>query len=264
MTNEISPPKSLEDSAVMIVGGTSGVGLASARAFLEQGCTKIAILGRTASRGEEAVQALRADFPKAGISFIQADANNVEQGKNAVAQMLESYGHIDVMVSATTAAYVPALLFRMDVEDIESILMQQALGPMIMSRLVLPHMREQKSGVILNIASDAAKVPTPGETVLGAAMAAIVTFSRTLAIEAKRDGIRVNAITPSLIANTPVYDRVMGDPFSEKLFKSAAKLASLGVAEPEDLAGLITFLASPAAGKLTGQAISLNGGISAA
>lgn len=95
-------------------------------------------------------------------------------------------------------------------------------------------------------------------------MAAITVFTRTLAIEAKRDGIRANAITPSLISDTPVYDLVMDDPFSAKLFTSAAKLASLGVASPDDLAGLIVFLASPAGAKITGQAISINGGISAA
>jgi 2-hydroxycyclohexanecarboxyl-CoA dehydrogenase len=82
-------------------------------------------------------------------------------------------------------------------------------------------------------------------------------------MEAKRDGIRVNALTPSLIGNTDVYARVMGDPFSAKLFTNAANLAHLGVAQPEDLAALMVFLASPAAARLTGQAISVNGGISA-
>ena len=143
-------------------------------------------------------------------------------------------------------------------------LMQQALAPMIMSRLALPAMREQRGGVIINVAFDAAKAPTPGESVIGAAMAAIVVFSRTLAIEAKRDGIRVNVLTPSLIGNTDVYERIMADPFSAKLFSNAASLAHLGVAQPEDLAALMLFLASPTAARLTGQAISVNGGISAA
>ena len=83
-------------------------------------------------------------------------------------------------------------------------------------------------------------------------------------MEAKRDGIRVNALTPSLIAGTPTSERVMKEGFSQKLFSKAAAMASLGVAEPDDLAGLIVFLASPAAARLTGQAISVNGGISAA
>ena len=155
-----------------------------------------------------------------------------------------------MLINTTAASYVPKLLFRTELADIEPMLVQQALAPMIMSRLALPHMREQKSGVIINVASDAAKVPTPGESVIGAAMAAIVVFSRTLAIEAKRDGVRVNVLTPSLIGNTDVYERVMADPFSAKLFSNAAKLAHLGVAQPEDLAAMMVFLASPAAARL--------------
>ena len=101
---------------------------------------------------------------------------------------------------------------------------QQALAPLHMSRAALPFLRAQNFGVILNVASDAAKVPTPGETVIGAAMAAILTFSRTLAMEAKRNGIRVNAITPSLIAGTATSERVMSGGFSKKLFEKAAEL----------------------------------------
>ena len=190
-------------------------------------------------------------------------ANDIDKATQACDQAISKLGGVDVLINTTTGAYVPKLFFRMEIEDILPTLLQQALAPMIMSRLVLPKMREQKSGVIINVASDAAKVPTPGETVLGAAMAAIVVFSRTLAMEAKRDGIRVNVLTPSLIGSTDLFTRIMDDPFSAKLFSNAAKLASLGVAEPEDLAALMVFLASPAAAKLTGQAISVNGGISA-
>jgi NAD(P)-dependent dehydrogenase (short-subunit alcohol dehydrogenase family) len=95
-------------------------------------------------------------------------------------------------------------------------------------------------------------------------MAAIVMFSRVTAIEAKRNGIRVNAVTPSLIAGTPTAERVLEDGFSRGLFEKAAKMALLGVAEPEDLASLVVFLGGPGAARLTGQAISVNGGISAA
>jgi NAD(P)-dependent dehydrogenase (short-subunit alcohol dehydrogenase family) len=116
----------------------------------------------------------------------------------------------------------------------------------------------------VNIASDAGKLATPGESIIGAAMAAIVMFSRTLAIEAKRDGIRVNVLTPSLIAGTATTERILAEGFSQKLFRKAEKLAHLGVVQPEDLAALVVFLASPGGAKITGQAISVNGGISAA
>ena len=95
-------------------------------------------------------------------------------------------------------------------------------------------------------------------------MAAIVMFSRTLAIEAKRSGVRVNCVTPSIVRDTPLYDRLMADDFAGRLFAKAERRAHLGVATPGDLAALVVYLASPAAARLTGQAISVNGGISAA
>jgi NAD(P)-dependent dehydrogenase (short-subunit alcohol dehydrogenase family) len=113
------------------------------------------------------------------------------------------------------------------------------------------------------MASDAAKIPTPGESVIGAAMAGIVMFTRGLAVEAKRDGIRANVITPSMTSGTEHYERVMADPFAGKMFGNAAKLAALGVVSKEELAQLVVFLASPGAAKITGQAISMTGGISA-
>lgn len=260
----IGAPKALADSAVVIVGGTSGVGLATAHQFAAAGVRGLALIGRNPERGENALRAVRERAPGIHAMFVSGDANDVASATHAFEQARSALHGVDVLINTTAASYVPKLLFRTSLEDIAPMLLEQALGPMLMSRLALPGMREQRSGVIINVASDAAKVPTPGESVIGAAMAAIVTFSRTLAIEAKRDGIRVNVLTPSLIGNTDVYDRVMADPFSAKLFSSAAKLASLGVAQPDDLAALMVFLAGPGAGRLTGQAISVNGGISAA
>ena len=143
-------------------------------------------------------------------------------------------------------------------------LAQQALPPLHMSRAVLPSLRAQHGGCIINIASDAAKVATPGETVLGGAMAAIVMFTRALAMEAKRDGVRVNVITPSLIPGTPSGERVLEGGFSAKLFAKALRRLTSAPRTPMISPALIVFLASPAAARLTGQAISVNGGISAA
>lgn len=125
-------------------------------------------------------------------------------------------------------------------------------------------MQAQGGGEPANVASDARKVPATSESSHGAAMAAIIMFSRVTAIEAKRNGIRVNVVTPSLIAGTRAAHRVMRDGFSRKLFEKAAANAHLGVAEPDDLTSLIVLLGGPGAAWLTGQAISVNGGVSAA
>ena len=121
----------------------------------------------------------------------------------------------------------------------------------------------RSKGAIINIASDAAKIPTPGESVIGAAMAGIVMFTRGLAIEGKRDGIRANVLTPSMTSGTDHFERVMADEFAGRMFAKARRLASLGIVSKEELAALVVFLASPSAAKITGQAISMTGGISA-
>ena len=88
---------------------------------------------------------------------------------------------------------------------------------------------------------------------IGAAKAAIVMFTRTIAIEEKRYGIRANALTPSLVYGTASTERITSDGFSAKLFAAAAKQAHLGVPTADDIAALAVFLCSPAAARLTGS-----------
>jgi 2-hydroxycyclohexanecarboxyl-CoA dehydrogenase len=256
--------RSYAESAVVIAGGTSGVGLASAHRFLDAGVRRLAVLARNEERGRHAREQLEKHCPEAQVEFIAVDATDVPQVDAAIQRARVALGTVDVLVSSVTTSYRPQLLHRIPPEEIAGVLLGQALPPMLLTRAVLPLMREQGGGSIVTIASDAAKVATPGESVLGAAMAAIVMFTRVTAIEAKRNGIRVNAVTPSLIAGTPTAENVLRDGFSRKLFEKAAEQAHLGVAEPDDLAALIVFLGGPGSSRLTGQAISVNGGISAA
>jgi NAD(P)-dependent dehydrogenase (short-subunit alcohol dehydrogenase family) len=253
-----------EDRAVLITGGTSGVGLATAHRFAAAGVERIALIGRNSERGKDACASVRAAAPKVDVHYVAGDANDPAQALAAATSARDLLGGLDVLVNCTTAIYVPALLRDVPIEEIAAMLTGQALAPMHMCRAVLPWFAAQRGGVIVNIASDAAKVPTPGETVLGGAMAAIVTFTRTLAVEAKRDGIRVNAVTPSLIEGTIIGERAMAGGFSKKLFEKAKAQAHLGPTEPDDLADLIVFLAGPGAARITGQVISVNGGISVA
>lgn len=254
----------LERSGVMIVGGSSGVGRATARAFLQAGVTRMLLVGRDAQRGARAQEQLDELAPAAQVGFHAADAGVVEEARRAVEAARAHLGRIDVLVNAAAPAHVPALFHDTPAEDLAAVLTDIAGPALLMSRLVLPVMREQRGGCILNVASDAAKVPTPGEAVIGAAMSAIVMFTRTLAMEAKRDGVRVNALTPSLISGTGTAERLFADPFSARLFERAGALADLGVSTPEDQAAVLVFLAGPSGGRITGQAISANGGISAA
>jgi NAD(P)-dependent dehydrogenase (short-subunit alcohol dehydrogenase family) len=155
------------DSVVLVAGGTSGVGLASAIGFAEAGVRRMALLARNPERGEAARQAVLARCPQAEVLFVPVDAGDAGQVGGAVATVHDRFGQIDVAVSSVTGSYRPELLHRTPVEDLATIVTQQALPPMLLTRLVLPLMQEQGGGSIVNIASDAAKVPTPGERSAG-------------------------------------------------------------------------------------------------
>lgn len=251
----------LTDSGVVILGGTAGVGLECAMQFAAAGARSM-LLGRNAERGAAACAKVRAQVPGAWVEFLPMDALDPAAVQRAEAEARAMLGAINVLVCTTGPSQPPRLLQNIPIEQIRSRLEEIILPPLHMMHAVLPAMRAQKSGAIINVASDAAKVATPGETLIGAAMASILLFSRAAALEEKRDGIRINVLTPSLIASTPGADLIFAEPFSARMFEKAAKLAHLGVPEPEDLASMILYLASPAARRITGQAISINGGIS--
>ncbi len=251
--------REIERQAVLILGGSSGIGLACARRFAGAGAA-VRIVGRNAGRGAAAAASLGA---RAG--FLGADCAAPAEVERMVAEAAEAMGRIDTMICSVGGARLPQLLHLQTLEDIRISLTQDLAPFLYAGRAVLPVMRAQRAGAIINIASDAGKVATPGESVIGAGMAAIIQFTRGLAVEGKRDGIRANTITPSLVEGTPLTERLMQEgSFPAKLFAKARQLAHLGPTTADDLADLAFFLAGPGAARITGQAISVNGGISAA
>lgn len=251
----------LAGAGVAVLGGTAGVGLAAAAQFAAAG-SRVVLLGRNAERGAAACAACRAEVPTAQVSFVPVDAMDPRAVAAAEVEVRARLGAIDVLVNTTGPSRPPALLHSIDTAGALPRITELVAPPVHLTMAVLPDMRARRSGSIVTVASDAAKVATPGEALIGAAMAALVMFSRTAAMEAKRERVRINVVTPSLIANTPGAHLLDADPFSARLFAKAAAQAHLGVAEPEDVAALILFLAGPAARRITGQTISVNGGIS--
>lgn len=243
----------------LVVGGTSGIGLASVRRMLAEGAEAVVIAGRTEARGRAALEAIA--HPSA--HFVRGNAGVAEEAETIVAEADRLMGGIDILLSCAGGDPMPRLLKDIPTADLMADV-TGSLAPVITPcRAVYPVMAARGGGSIICVASDAGKLATPGEVAIGAAMAGIAMFCRGMALEAKRQGIRVNCLTPSIVRGTPLYDALMKDPFARKLFTKAETMANLGVAEAEDLAALASFLAGPDAAKITGQTISVTGGISA-
>jgi NAD(P)-dependent dehydrogenase (short-subunit alcohol dehydrogenase family) len=262
VTDELPAPKALDLSGALIVGGSAGIGFASAKKLVEAGVRRVVIVARNSERGERA----RTDLAALGadVSFVAGDATSATEAARIIDEAERILGGVDILVISTVADNRPELFRDIPTSEIQTIVNQMLLPTMQVVSEVMPHMVERRGGVIVTVASDAGKTATPGETIIGACKAAIIMFTRTIAIEGKRSGIRANVLTPSLVLGTASTARITDDGFSAKLFERAAAQAHLGVPHADDLGDLVAFLASPAAGRLTGQAISVNGGISAA
>ena len=248
---------------MVLLGGTAGVGLETAAQFAEQGA-RVVLLGRSAERGARARDAVLDRAPAASVDFVRADASDPDDAERAEAACRELLGNIDVVFCSTGPSQPPRLLSDIPLRDMRSRIDEIVMPPLHLMRAALPAMRQRGDGAIVVVASDAARLATPGETLIGAAMAAIVMFCKAAALEVKREGVRINVLTPSLIADTPGAALIDGEEFSAKMFQKAATLAHLGVAESSDLAAMALYLASPFARRMTGQTISINGGISVA
>lgn len=245
----------LAGQRILVVGGTAGIGLACANAMRAAGA-EIAVAGRNPERAHAAARSLDAQS-------VTGDAADPMQAVRMVSDATQMLGGLDVLLSGAGGDPMPRLLSDIPPEEVLTDI-NGCLAPVILpARAAYDVMGAQGHGCILVIASDAGKIATPGESAIGAAMAGIAMFARGMATEGKRQGIRVNCITPSIVRGTRLYDRLMADPFAGKLFAKAEAMAHLGVAEPEDIAALATFLAGPGAARLTGQTVSVTGGISA-
>ena len=256
--------RQFSECTALVTGSRSGIVFEIAAQLAEAGVSRLYINGRDATRGAEAVALLKKRVPRCDVRFHAADMRAYPEAKGLVDAVIRDFSSLDIVVTSVPGHLSPCAFHTIDPKDFEEQL-QSHLGSVLYTcHAAMPHLIEREGGVIVNLASDAAKVATPGEALQGGLKAGVVMFSRTLALEASRYGIRVHAITPSVVKGTAAYQRIMSSEFSQKLFAKAESKAKLGVVEPADIAPLAVFLASPGAAKMTGQAISVNGGISAA
>jgi 2-hydroxycyclohexanecarboxyl-CoA dehydrogenase len=245
----------LEGRAVFVTGAGSGIGKAIARRLAAEGA-KVAI----ADINETAALATAAELGGPAIA-IRTDITDAASVRAAVALAEAELGPIAVLVNNAGWDKVEPFVTSSE-ETWEKILAINLVGPMNCFKAVLPGMIERGSGRIISISSDAGRVGSSGEAVYSAAKAGIIGFSKTIAREVARHQVNVNVVCPGP-TDTPLLAGVAeGNPRLADALKRAIPFGR--VAAPEEIAGAVAFLASDDAGFITGQTLSVSGGLTMA
>ena len=253
--------RGLQAKTIMVTGGGGGIGGATCRRFGAAGAT-VAVLDRNFDAAKVTAAAIEA---AGGTALaVACDITKRDDVDAAVATVNERLGAIDVLVNnAGWDIFKP--FTKTQPIDWERLIAINLTGALHMHHAVLPGMVARKAGRIINIASDAARVGSSGEAVYAACKGGLVSFSKTIAREHARHGITVNVVCPgpTETALFAEYKEGAGDPVKlEEAFRRAIPLGRIG--QPDDLPGAILFFASDDAGYITGQVLSVSGGLTMA
>lgn len=240
--------------AIVTAAAGAGIGQATARRFAEEGA-QLVISDAHARRVQEVAEAMSKDYGRPVIG-LQVDVTQRDQVEAMVQTALERFGRIDILFNNAGINRLQPV-WEMDDDNWNLIMAVNLSGTFYCTRAVLPAMIQQKSGAIISMASVAGWIGSDeGEAHYCAAKAGVMGFTRAVAAEVAKYGIRVNAIAPGLIYN-PFLERI----YSKEFLDSFARRVPLGrVGEPADVANLALFLASEQASYLTGEVFTVSGG----
>jgi NAD(P)-dependent dehydrogenase (short-subunit alcohol dehydrogenase family) len=237
---------------VLITGAATGIGRATALAFAAAGAA--VLVGDVDARAEETVRDIIAGGGKA--VFQKTDVSDSAQVKALVARAVAEFGSLDVAFNNAGLLPPTAPLAEQTEADWARIIGVDVTGVFLCLKHELAHMGKAGRGVIVNTASVAGLRADPGMAPYVAAKHAVVGLTKAAAIDYATAGIRVNAIAPGLV-RTPMTDRWLNDP--EMREKVLADSPIRRAAEPEDIAGLVLFLASDLASVITGAVYPVDG-----
>jgi NAD(P)-dependent dehydrogenase (short-subunit alcohol dehydrogenase family) len=238
---------------VVVTGAGGGFGRAFCKRFGRAGA-KVAAWEIDPQAGEETVRQVRAAGGEA--QFIQVDLSDAAQVASAVEQTLTAYGPPYLIIN-NASIYPRATVIDMKVEDWERTLKVNITAPFLIVRAFGPHMLNRKRGVVINIASGRGVEGAPKGANYAASKAAILSLTKTLALEWAPHNVRVNAIIPGVSMTAQPLENTTPEELAER----GRKEIPLGrVGYPEDMAGLAAFMASSDAAYMTGQAVAMNGG----
>ena len=244
-----------ETKVAIVTGATSGIGVVIAQQLIDSGFA-VAVVGRSVERGEAVV----ADLGERA-RFFASDLSAPGAAADLIGRVVEAFGRVDVLVNNAAIDHTNALL-EVEEDEIRATFETNTFGTMNLLIAAAKRMREQgHGGAIINITSRLASIGVPTMGVYSASKGAILAFTKAAAIDLAPFDIRVNAVAPGM-TRTPLYQEWLeGLPDPEAEAERVAAAIPMGrIAEPEDVAAVVKFLASEEAAYLTGVSIPVEGG----
>lgn len=248
----------LQDKAAIITGAGSGMGRAAAFLFAREGA-EVAVVDIRPEAGNSVVSEIKNGGGKA--IFFKTDVTKLDEVQAMVDQVIGQFGKVDILI--TNAGWDEIKFFlNQNPDEWKHMIDLNLLHHIYCCRAVLPHMVERKYGKIVTCSSDAGRAGNPGEPIYSACKGGVIAFTKTLAREMGRNNITVNCVAPG-ITDTPLADEMVAKhPAGEKIREAVRKATPLGrTAKPEEIANAYLFFASDESSFITGQVLSVNGGL---
>lgn len=243
----------LEDKVAIVTGAGRGIGRGIASRIAEAGAN-VVVADIDLSNAKEKAEKITEKYGKSVPS--QVDVTNEKSVMSMVQLTLESFGRIDILVNNAGIMF-RTRVFDISVEEWESVIRVNLTGPFLCSKAVLPVMKENRHGRIVNISSSAGRsVSTLGGVHYTASKAGLLGLTRAVAKEAASFGVTVNAVCPGLIDTKMVKETTTKDELNA--FINSFPIRRIGL--PEEIGDLVVFLCSDKAAYITGAAIDINGG----
>jgi len=242
---------SLAGKVAVITGGGQGIGLGISQAMLAAGVSLI-----VAQRSPLPAELTSDDK----VQWIEVDLAQADSYADIANRVRQSHGKVDVLVNNAGFMFEKTL-DDMQLEDWNRMLAVNLTAPLFLSKLLLPLMRENQAGSIINIGSIEGLAANPEHSAYCASKGGVHALTKAMAVDLGKDNIRVNAIAPGWIRSDLSDDYINAQPESEQAWKDLYKMHPLGrIGEPDDVGQLAVYLASDASRFLTGQVIVIDGG----